>query len=208
MLKFFDDTRKSKIQTRLIVYYVAFAIITLASVAYFAYTQAANSLRSTVEDKLQTIADLKVNSLNQWVDEQQGNAIFLSSLPELRALSGKLLNLESSPDDKAHARNELSRLVILIAQRATDFQDVQIIDPEGRIVVSASSIDVGKSQFGQPCVIEGQTKVVTQGFYKSDLFGKTTLTGARPLFDENNKRVGVLALLFNMRQVDRIIRED
>jgi len=208
MFKFLNNARNSKIQIRLIVYYAVFAIITLALVAYFAYTQAAKSLRSTVEDKLQTIADLKVNSLNQWVDEQQGNAIFLSSLPELRALSGKLLNLESSPDDKAHARNELSRLVILIAQRATDFQDVQIIDPEGRIVVSASSIDVGKSQFGQPFFIEGQTKVFTQGFYKSDLFGKTTLTVATPLFDDNNKRVGVLALHFNMRQVDRIIRED
>src|SRR5258708_25894743 len=110
MFKFLNSVRTSKIQTRLIVYYAVFAIITLASVAYFAYTQAAKSLRSTVEDKLQTIADLKVNSLNQWVDEQQGNAIFLSILPELRALSGKLLNPESSPDDNAHARHELQQL--------------------------------------------------------------------------------------------------
>jgi PAS domain S-box-containing protein len=208
MFKFLADTRKSKIQTSLIVYYVVFAIVTLSLVAYFAYTQAAKSLRSTLEDKLHTVTELKVNFLNHWVDEQQSNAIFLSSLPELRALSGELLNPESSPADQAQARDELTKLVILIAQRATDFQDVQIIDPNGVIRVSASSVNVGKSQFGQPYFIEGQTKTYTQGFYKSDLFGKTTLTVSTPLFDDENKRVGVLALHFNMRQVDSIIRED
>jgi len=91
MLKFFENTRKSKIQTQLIVYYAIFAIVTLTLVAYFAYTQAAKSLRSTVEDKLHTIAELKVDFLSHWVDEQQRNAIFLSSLPELRASQGNYL---------------------------------------------------------------------------------------------------------------------
>jgi len=208
MVKFSENVQKSKIQTRMIVYYVAFAIVTVASVTYFAHTQAANSLRSTVEDKLQTVAELKVGFLNHWVDEQQRNAIFLASLPELRTLSGILLNPESTPGNRNRARDELTSLVTLIAQRATDFQDVQIIDSDGRIVISASALNIGKSQSGQPFFTEGQTKTFTQGFYKSDLFGKTTLTVATPLFDDKEKRVGVLALHFNMRQVDDIIGEN
>ncbi len=192
----------------MIAYYVIFALITVASVAYFAYTQAEQSLRSTVEDKLDTIAGLKAGFLNEWVDEQQRNAIFLASLPELRALSGILLNPESLPVARDHARDELTSLVTLIAQRATDFQDVQIIDQDGVIIISAAPSNVGKSQLEQPFFAQGQTTTYPQRFYKSDLFGKTTLSVGTPLFDDHNKRVGVLALHFNMRQVDNIIRED
>lgn len=208
MNKFTEKFPRSKIQTRLIAYYVIFAILTVAGVAYFAYTQAARSLRSTVEDKLETVAELKVDFLDQWVDEQRRNAILLASLPELREQAGQLLNDDSDPSDRRRAREELTQLVTLMAQRTADFQDVQILDRDGIIVISASRLFVGLSQFGQTFFIEGQSRTYTQRFYDSDLFGKTTLTVATPLFDERNKWVGVLALHFNMRQVDSIIRDD
>jgi len=206
MINIFRKFQNPKIQTRLIVYYVTFAVITVAFVAYVSYTQAAKSLRSTVEDKLDTVAELKMDFLNQWVDDQQRNAIFLTSLPELRTLAGILLNPDSLPGDREQAGGELTSLVTLIAQRSTDIQDVQILNQDGIVVVSASSMNVGRSQFDQPFFVEGQMKTFTQQFYKSDLFGKTTLTIATPLFDDEEKRVGVLALHFNMRQVDNIMR--
>ncbi|HXD12442.1 MAG TPA: PAS domain S-box protein, partial [Anaerolineales bacterium] len=208
MNKFLQNFRKSNIQGQLITYYLVFAMITVAFVAYFAYTQAAASLRSTVEDKLDTVAELKVDFLNAWVDEQQRNAIFLASLPELRTLAGILLHPDSLPAARNHAREELTSLVTLIAQRGTDFQDVQIIDEDGAIVISATAINMGRLQSSQPFFTEGQATTYIQRFYHSDLFNTTTLTVGTPLFDDRNKRVGVLALHFNMRQVDNIVRED
>ena len=104
MQQVFSTIPRLKIQTKLVIYYVTFALITLAAVIYFAYTQAIQSLKNTVEDKLNTVAVLKQYNLNQWVDEQQRNAVFLANLPELRSLSGKLLNPESSVQtaDLAH----------------------------------------------------------------------------------------------------------
>ncbi len=206
MRNFFKDLRHSKIQIRLIVYYAAFAITTVAFVAYIAFTQAAKLLLSTVEDKLDTIAELKMDFLDQWVDDQQRNAIFLTSLPELRRLSGILLDSDSLPVEQERARTDLTSLVTLIAQRSTDIRDVQILDQNGTIIVAASPLIVGKSQSDQPFFMEGQTITYTQRFYTSDLFNKTTLTIATPLFDSDDKRVGVLALHFNMRQVDNIMR--
>jgi hypothetical protein len=86
------DMKKTKIQTKLVAHFGIFATLTIAMVAYFTYTQAAQILELSVEDKLNTIAQLKRDSLNQWVDEQQRAAIFLSSLPELRNLSGTMLD--------------------------------------------------------------------------------------------------------------------
>lgn len=206
MIHFIKDLRNSKIQVRLIVYYVTFAVTTVAFVAYIAYTQAARSLRSTVEDKLDTVAELRMDFLDQWVDDQQGNANFLTGLPELRRLSGILLDPNSPARDREQARAELTSLITLIAQRAADIEDVQILDQDGTIVVAVSPLFVGKSQAAQPFFIEGRTKIFAQKFYTSELFGKTTLTIANPLFDGEDKRVGVLAVHFNMRQVDNIMQ--
>lgn len=208
MQQFLSTIPRPKIQTKLVIYYVTFAVITLAAVIYFAYTQAIQSLQDTVEDKLNTVAELKQDSLNQWVDEQQGNAVFLANLPELRSLSGKLLSLGSSAQAQVPARQELTNLLKVIVQRTDDFQDIQIINSEGRIVVSAIPELVGQSQWEQPFFSQGRSKTYTQTFYTSDLLGGNTLTVATPLFDPSQKRIGVLALHFNMKRVDRIIHDD
>ncbi len=208
MIRYPRPFRNSKIQNRLVGYYVTFAVATVALLTYLTYTQAAQSLRRTVEDKLHTIAELKVYSLENWVDEQQGSALFLSRLPELQSLSGILLDPASSSQDRDSAQMELTNLVTLIAQRTSDYQDIQIIDLNGKVVVSVSSRNIGISQVEQPFFIEGQTRTFIQNFYDSDLLGGTTFTIAAPLFDSKEKRVGVLALHFNMKKVDDIVREN
>jgi PAS domain S-box-containing protein len=208
MQPFLQIFRQPKIQTRLVIYYVTFAVITVVMVIYFAYTQATYSLQTTVEDKLNTVAELKKDSLNQWVDEQQRNAVFLSSLPELRVLSGKLLNTESPLKERMMAHTELTKLLNIIVQRTADFQDIQIMDLKGYITVSVIPTLVGVSQADQPFFLEGVNKTFTQPFYHSKLLDGTTLTVSTPLFDDAQKRVGVLALHFNMKRVDIIMHED
>ena len=193
------------IQARLIVYYTIFAVITVAFVAGVAYTEAAVSLRANVEEKLVTVAGLKMDFLNQWVNDQQRNVIFLASLPELRTLSGTLLDPASPAQERARAQESLTSLMTIIAQRSTDIQDVEIINEDGIVVASVYSLNVGRSQSDQTFFLEGRSKTYAQPFYHSDLFDKTTLTIATPLFDNNDKRVGVFVLHFNMRQVDDIL---
>jgi PAS domain S-box-containing protein len=208
MRPFTPILRSFKIQTRLVVYYISFALITLGAVTYSSYTQAARSIQFTIEDKLGVIAELKINNLDHWMEDQQRNAIFLASLPELRSLSGRLLDDSSPSVDKASAYHDLNQLLTIIVQRTADFQDIQIIDLSGNIVVSMIPELHGLSQADQPFFIEGRSKTFTQPFYQSTMLGGTTLTVATPLFDDMQKRVGVLALHFNMKRVDDIIREN
>jgi PAS domain S-box-containing protein len=200
--------KRLTIQSRLVVYYTSFALITLLTVIYFSYTQAVQSLRSSVDDKLSTVAALKIDSLHQWMDEQQRNAIFLGSLPELREMSGELLSAGFTENERSTAHDALKELLTIIVQRTADFQDIQIMDLKGNIVISLIPGLTGKSQADRPFFTQGLTKTFTQAFYKSDLLGRTTLTVSTPLFDGSQKRVGVLALHFNMKRVDDIFRKD
>ena len=200
--------QRLNIQTRLVVYYLTFAMITIGVVTFFAYNQAVQSLRASVDDKLNTVAELKASNLNRWVDDQQRNAVLVSNLPELRSLSGTFLNSEGSLEERILARRELTQLLNIIIQQTNDFQDIQILDLHGRIVVSMMPALVGVPQADERFFREGMDETFTQTFYHSDQLGKTTLTVATPLLDEHEKRVGVLALHFNMKWVDRIIREN
>lgn len=207
MFDLFSKHKRHSIQTRLVTYYTTFALATLLTVVYFSYTQAVRSLRSSVNDKLDTIAWLKIDSLNQWMEERQRNAFFLGSLPELRNLSGQLFSDDSSEADHENARQELEELLAIFVQSTTDFQDIQIIDSNGTIAVSMIPGLVGKSQADQPFFKQGTSTTFTQTFYRSNLPGETTLTVATPLFDATQKKVGVLALHFNMKRIDDIFRK-
>src|SRR5215216_5998894 len=170
-----------KIQTRLVVYYITFALITLGAVVFISYRQAVNSLHATIEDKLQVIAELKMNNLGRWVDERQSNVIFLASLPELRSLSGQLLDSSVSEVKRIATRRELTELLTIIVQRTSDFQDIQIIDLNGNIVVSIIPSVVGLSQADQPYFREGKSRTFAQPFYESELLRGITFTVSTPL---------------------------
>ena len=208
MAAFLKNLQNPRIQTRLIAYYAVFAVSTVVLVTYLTYTQAVASLYLAVEDKLNTIASLKEENLTGWMDDKQNFAIFLSSLPDIRALSGMMLNPASPRPDQVSAQKELTTLVTLIAQRTIDYKDIQILDLEGNVKVSVSPKNIGVSQADQSYFIEGQKRTFIQNFYQSDIFDSATLTIATPLFDVGNKRVGVLALHFNLKQMDVIIRGD
>jgi PAS domain S-box-containing protein len=192
------------IRTRLVIYYITFALLTLSAVVYFSYMQAVTSLQATMHDRLGVIAELQMNDLDRWVDEQQRNAIFLASLPELRSYSGILLSANSSAEDRALADRELTNLLTIIVQRTVDFQDIQVIDLKGNIAISLIMENKGLSQAGRTFFMEGLSRTFVLPFYESELLDSTTLTVATPLFDNSQKRVGVLVLHYNMKRVDDI----
>ncbi len=199
--------RGFRIRTRLVIYYATFALLTLSAVVYLSYRQAVVSIQKTMEDKLAVIADLQMSELDHWVDEEQRNAIFLASLPELRSYAGILLEDDSTEESRENARQQLTHLLGIIVQRTADFHDIQILDLSGNIVISMIPGNNGLSQADQSFFTEGTSQTFSQPFYESPLLGSTAMTVSTPLFDNSQKRVGVLVLHFNMKRVDAIFRE-
>src|SRR5512142_2826500 len=107
----FSTFQKLEIRTRLVVYYIAFAFTTIGAVIYFAYTEASRSLQATVNDRLSTVAELKRDSLVQWLNEQQRYVALLANLPEMRSFSEELLDPAASPQDRTNAQRELTDLL-------------------------------------------------------------------------------------------------
>ncbi|HMB23683.1 MAG TPA: PAS domain S-box protein [Anaerolineales bacterium] len=175
---------------------------------YFAYTGATHSLEAAVKDQLKTVAVLKRDSVDQWVDARQRNALALANLPELQILSRRLLAPDSSPQIREMAYRDLMKLLQAAVHYNLDFQDIQIIDTSGRVVFSMLSDLVGTSQAEQPFFLEGRDKTFIQSFYYSDTFDRTLLTIATPLLDNSQKPIGTLVLHCKVERVDRIIYQN
>src|SRR5512138_3059719 len=208
MQHFISTFQQLGIRTRLVVYYIVFAVATVGAVLYFAYTGATHSLEAAVKDQLKTVAVLKRDSVDQWVDARQRNALALANLPELQILSRRLLAPDSSPQIREMAYRDLMKLLQAAVHYNLDFQDIQIIDTSGRVVFSMLSDLVGTSQAEQPFFLEGRDKTFIQSFYYSDTFDRTLLTIATPLLDNSQKPIGTLVLHCKVERVDRIIYQN
>jgi len=200
-----EKLRSLKIQTRLVVFYTIFALITVGAVTYSSYVHTVNSLQKTVEDELGVIASLKMDNLDRWVDERQRDAIFLTDIPGFHLFVGQLLDIDSAQVDRESARRELTEIFTLMVRRTQDFQDIQVLNRQGTIVVSTIPDMVGGSQSDQPFFITGITRTSTQPFYESEQLGGVIFTVSTPLLDDLREPAGVLVLHFNMKRVDEVI---
>ncbi|HSB01434.1 MAG TPA: PAS domain S-box protein [Anaerolineales bacterium] len=206
MQRFLATFRQSKIQTRLVVYYLAFAVATVGAMIYFAYSQTIRSLETTVGERLNLVVELKQGNLNQWLDQSRRDVEFLANLPEFQSQVAQLLDPGSSLQDRETVRHKIMSRLTDSVQSRTELQDIQIVDRNGQVVISTIPDLVGVSQSEQPFFIQGLNDTFTQTFYHSDLFGRTILTIATPLLDDSQRTLGVLAMHFNMRRVDQIFR--
>lgn len=198
--------KKTSLQVKLATYYVLFALLTVTLVTYVSYVRAEQVIETLVFDRINSIAQIKRDDLNQWVDDQQRAIAFIASLPEVRALSGRVINEETKPLDRYFARRDLASLLRLMVQRTNYFADIQILDLNGRVVISASGHHERLSQADEPYFTYGLSQTYVQKFYFSEILQSPALTISTPLFDVNQKRIGVLVIHMNMKKVDRIIQ--
>src|SRR5512140_679764 len=145
MQRFFATFRQSKIQTRLVIYYVAFAIATVGAVIYFAYTQTLRSLEITVGDRLNIVAELKQASLNQWVSQQR-RAVTLLAKTQLQPRIEQLFGQGASLAERETVRAEVTRQFKNIVENVTELEDIQVLDMNGQVLISTRPHLIGISE--------------------------------------------------------------
>ncbi|RPH59487.1 MAG: HAMP domain-containing protein, partial [Chloroflexi bacterium] len=198
---------KGSLLVRLVGYYILFSALMVGLMASFAYLNAANSLESSVLDRLATIATLKEENFNRWVYEQRRNIVFVAALPEVRSKASSILSPETSSAEKQSAHDDLVNYLNLIVTSTPDSHEILLLDLQGVVAISTTVSHVGRSEAGQEYFIQGNTLNYVQSAYYSSLIQRNTITVSTPLFNSKQQRIGVLASHLNLRQADIIIRE-
>lgn len=197
----------ASLMARLVSYFLLLSLLTVSLMGYIAYIQAADTIKRSIFDRLDAVATMKEDGLNHWVDDQLQNVILIAWLPDVRAQAEVLLAHPASNFDNESAYLRLSEYLKLVLTQTSYSEEIFVLNLSGDIVLSTEKTHEGFSQATTPYFIQGRSKSYVQNVYSSPLTGHPIITLVTPIFDNQNRRIGVLAAHLSLARIDRIILE-
>jgi signal transduction histidine kinase/DNA-binding response OmpR family regulator/HAMP domain-containing protein len=197
---------KKSLTARLVGFFLLLSLVTVSLVGYIAFVRAREALKQSVVDRLETVANLKEDEFNRWVDDQRRNIVFIAWLQEVRAEAGILSSRPQSGIEYQVAYNALSKNLKYIVDHGFDSAEYLILDINGKVIVSTDKSHEGLSRADQPYFINGQDRLA-EYIYTSPETGKPAITISYPIFDDKERRVGVLVTHLDLARIDRLIKE-
>ncbi|MFA6332604.1 MAG: cache domain-containing protein, partial [Methanoregula sp.] len=196
---------RRKLTARLICSVLLFSLLIISLVGSIAYFQATQSLTRSVYDRLDGVATLKEDVLNNWVEDQTQNVVMIAGIPGIRRQSGLLLSSPNNSPERKLAYDELSAFLPQVVSRTTYTDEISIIDLNGTIVVSSVKAHEGQSVATDLYFSEGRSRTLAMMVNASSPDEKPAIMIATPLFTTQGKRIGVLTSRLSLTHIDRII---
>jgi signal transduction histidine kinase/ActR/RegA family two-component response regulator len=115
--------------------------------------------------------------------------------------------MQESPTslDYRVAYTELAETLRGVVVRRPDFQEVFLLDNEGKVLVSSQRASEGQNLSKSRYYTLGRSQTYIQNVYPAPDTEIPTMTIATPMLDTLGRRIGVLAVHLNLDRMDRII---
>ncbi len=189
---------RRQLRWNMILYFVVLAIAPVVIVQVITLMLTTQDARAGVIRQLDSVAEIKANQLQRWIQESQGAIGLILANPVSRADMTALLS-SSSPDPAQQAKvNQLFQNMIAYRPAAeglalNTFKDLFLYDREGHVVAASDDTLIGQVVSRQPYFESSlQGEHLQPPFYALGT-GELTMVFAHPLVDSNNQAIGVLA---------------
>ncbi len=191
---------------RLVLFFSLVMLVGVLLLGVLGYVRARSALRDATLLRLETMAVLKESEINRWVQDQQQSLLLISALPDLRAQTALLTLHEATDPSIPLAYQALSAQLVLLAQNNPNVQELFILHPtEGKIIVSSQKSHEGQYRVNDAYYLAGRTGVNVQNVYPSPDTGRPMLTISAPIFDQNERLAGVLAMHLELERLDQVV---
>jgi signal transduction histidine kinase len=180
----------------LILLFVLLALLPLGLTSALNITEQISQTSAQVTRQLESIADLKSNQIDLWL--QQGGILIDIIGTEITARQPTLQNLDG-------ASPVLPNLLRDYAQKSGYFTEIFICNTRGSIVISSSPASVGKAVILQPYFTPSLSADYLQSPYYDVGQTKLEMVITRRLLDENRQVVGILVGRFNLDVLGQIM---
>ena len=199
---------RRSLRARLVVYFLLLSSITVLVVGFAVYQRATGDLTASVYDRLDSVAGLKTDALDRWLDEQQRNVSFISLMPGVGDDTRSVLDPATDQATRSAAEQQVRAVLSAIVQHTSDAQEIYIADLDGKIRMSTFPAHEGTSVANEEFFTKGFSQTFVQNAYTSPLTGQPTVTVATPLFDRDGTgvKVAIIAADLDIEGIDRIIR--
>ncbi len=181
------------LKSRLIFWFLLVALIPLIAVSTVISLQRTRVIKENAFHKLTAIRDLKVDQVNNWIDERISDLRAVSNDKEIRAL-GEALN-EKATEKNIHIIQDATDLLNHYVATYKAYEELLIISPvTGKIELSTDKSRIGTDKsrdtyFTEP-IRTGE--VYIKDIYYSKTIHRPSMTFSIPIYGEGESIVGVL----------------
>jgi GAF domain-containing protein/HAMP domain-containing protein len=197
----------NSIRTRLIITIIAFTVLPAAFIGVIATTLSGQATRSRVGETLEAVGTLKGTQLQNWTHELQ---LDLAAEVERDTDSRRMLRLLTSEPTTIVFQTlydiEHSIFDNSIASRQI-FDELFLLDLHGNVVLSTVRLEEGKNYAHRDFYINGLKESYLQPFQYEMSLGQLSMIVSRPLKDDQDHVVGVLAGRVNTNRLNEIMLE-
>jgi GAF domain-containing protein/HAMP domain-containing protein len=188
------------IRSRLLIGFVATAIVPVLITGVVATLISQRNAIERTSNQLESVATLKEAELRAWINNLQ---LYLTSISERPDLTGPAIFKEGFLASHDTVQNTFQQLM----KSSQLFNELFIMDPSGRVIISTDSGQEGKSFAGQPLVTEGLKGDFVAPPLFSPALNDYRIILTQPIRDEQGKVIGILAGRANNLTLNDILLE-
>ena len=187
------------IKSRLTYWFLIMGLLPLAVTIIVTYIQRVNAANDRSEDKIAAIRDLKVNKLNQWIDENTGDLNVMSGDYEIRSLESIFNNKGKKSSDEIYRLNVAEELLNRNLRNYKRFSQIYIVNiNNGLIELSTDENNIGRDEVSSGYykkVLESKKSYIEE-IHFSKYTNKPHLTFSKPIvcLEHNKHIIGVFVV--------------
>lgn len=188
------DSRAWHFSNRLLAGFFGFLALALVVGGVWFYRQQTRIIRQHQVDELSSIAQLKIEQINYWIQERLIDARMNAASPFIIQAVSRLLE---DPDDPALQSQLKARLRLVVDLE--NYEGVYLTDPEGQVLLSFDPTrSVLEPEARQLAVMAAHLSTPILGdFFRSSQTGQIYLDLAAPVLDQRGVPDAVLILRIN-----------
>ena len=200
---------QNSLSLKLIIPLSILSIITIVIISASSYISARETLKQSIYNRLSVASSLKDDEIDQWFQGQYKDALLLAGLDEVKEPTQRLSEQNNSSRRGQDFYNKLSNLFKRVGAIKPNLQEISILSTGGIVLLSTNQELEGKYQplGGTTTYFSADDTDVKPTLYRSPITGKTAITFATPILNNQEKRMGVLSITLDLQEIDELIRE-
>jgi GAF domain-containing protein/HAMP domain-containing protein len=185
--------RRGTIRTRLLVAFIGLVLLPVIAIAVAIVVTGRTTLQESVTAQLETAAESKEAEIEAWIQTLQIELATVLNTEDTRVHAPILLQEEDAAPSRYAAYQTLRDRFQVWTVDSPQFEELFIIDQQGRVVLSTDATHEGQIHSYQTYFWEGLKGSYITLLYYSRLLGRPAMVAAQPIISQEGEALGVLA---------------
>ncbi len=196
------------IRSRLLVGFILVTVLPVAITGGIASLITTRNMETRLTNQLESVATLKEAEINNWVENLNNNLSDLQARQEIENTVSIILQSGGiTAEEFKTGHDQLQNEFLQTVQRTQLFDEIFIMNLDGKVMVSSEPLQEGKVFFGQPLFNEGIKGRFTAPPLYAPSLGQYRIIATQPLQNSQGILMGVLAGRANMESLFDIMLE-